>query len=205
MKGNEVLRLKWIGSSFITFSLILIGIFLYVRLLVDPENIVRIDSHEPIAFPTELHPVVEERTQQLIKQSAEKGIRVVITDDFRSAEDQDRLYAKGRSAEGNIVTHAKGGESYHNFGLAVDFALKVPSGDVIWDMQYDGNANGAADWMEVVDTAKELGFEWGGDWAHFRDYPHLEMNFGLSIAQLQNGERPPDSFLTVEQAYERES
>ena len=173
----------------------------YVWFLFDSENFVRIDNDEQVAFPTELHPAVKEGTQQLIKQSAEKGIRVVITDDFRNAEDQDRLYAKGRSIEGNIVTHAKGGESYHNFGLAVDFALKTPSGDVIWDMQYDGNANGTADWIEVVDTAKALGFEWGGDWAHFKDYPHLEMDFGLSIVQLQRGERPPNSPLTAEKTY----
>ncbi|MFP9170447.1 M15 family metallopeptidase, partial [Enterococcus faecalis] len=23
--------------------------------------------------------------------------------------------------------------------------------------------------------AKTLGFEWGGDWKRFKDYPHLEM------------------------------
>jgi len=141
---------------------------------------------------------VKERSNQLIQQAADKGIVIVITDDFRSAEDQDLLYEKGRSTEGNIVTYAKGGESYHNFGLAIDFALKTPSGNVIWDMQYDGNNNGKADWTEVVKMAKALGFEWGGDWAKFKDYPHLQMNFGLTIAQLQNGERPAESSITAD-------
>lgn len=141
---------------------------------------------------------MKERSNQLIQQAADKGIVIVITDDFRSAEDQDLLYEKGRSTEGNIVTYAKGGESYHNFGLAIDFALKTPSGNVIWDMQYDGNNNGKADWTEVVKMAKALGFEWGGDWAKFKDYPHLQMNFGLTIAQLQNGERPAESSITAD-------
>ena len=112
--------------------------------------------------------------------------------------EQDRLYEKGRTAGGNIVTYAKGGESYHNFGLAVDFALKTAEGDVIWDMKYDRNGNSRADWMEVVNIAKELGFEWGGDWPQFKDYPHLQMDFGLSIADLQNGARPPGQTFIVD-------
>lgn len=198
MKGNEVLRIKWIGSSFITFTLVLIAILLYIQSLTNSGTLMKPEMNPSDSVPTGMHPIVEERANQLMQQSAEKGIVIVITDGFRSAEDQDRLYEKGRSSEGNIVTHAKGGESYHNFGLAVDFAIKVPSGNVIWDMQYDGNENGAADWMEVVEMAKVLGFEWGGDWARFKDYPHLEMNFGLSIAQLQRGEQPPDRPLTAD-------
>ncbi len=149
-------------------------------------------------MPTELNPIVKERTEQLIQQAAKKGIVVVITDSFRSAEDQDELYEQGRTTDGNIVTNAKGGESYHNYGLAIDFALETPSGDVIWDREYDRNGNGKADWAEVVKMAKTLGFEWGGDWKGFKDYPHLEMNFGLTIADLQNGERPADSSLTAD-------
>lgn len=150
------------------------------------------------SLPTELHPVINERSNQLIQQSAAKGIAIIITDGFRSAEDQDRLFEKGRTVAGNIVTHAKGGESYHNFGLAIDFAIKTPSEDVIWDMGYDGNMNGKPDWDEVVEMAKALGFEWGGDWPKFKDYPHLQMNFGLSIADLQNGKRPAHLSLTAD-------
>ncbi|MFS0779595.1 M15 family metallopeptidase [Neobacillus sp. 3P2-tot-E-2] len=153
---------------------------------------------ESADFPTELHPIVKERSNQLIQQAAEKGIVILITDDFRSAEDQDRLYEQGRTVEGNIVTHARGGESFHNFGLAIDFAIKTPTENVIWDMQYDGNQNGKSDWDEVVEMAKALGFEWGGDWAQFKDYPHLQMNFGLTLADLQNGKRPDESSLTVD-------
>ncbi|WP_157337268.1 M15 family metallopeptidase [Paenibacillus lutrae] len=136
---------------------------------------------------TELNPVVAEKKAELVKKTAAIGITILITDDFRSIEAQDELYKKGRSVDGSIVTKAKGGESYHNYGLAVDFALRKKDGKVIWDMNYDGNRDGKKDWMQVVKIAKDLGFEWGGDWENFPDYPHLQMSFGLSIAQLQRG------------------
>jgi peptidoglycan LD-endopeptidase CwlK len=149
-------------------------------------------------MPTELNPIVKERTEQLIQQAAKKGIVVVITDSFRSAEDQNKLYEQGRTTDGDIVTNAKGGESYHNYGLAIDFALETPTGDVVWDREYDRNGNGKADWAEVVQMSKALGFEWGGDWKGFKDYPHLEINFGLNIADLQNGERPAGTTVTAD-------
>ncbi|ALC83726.1 MULTISPECIES: M15 family metallopeptidase [Bacillus] len=140
------------------------------------------DSTEPslqdvkdAPLPTELHPVVAENRDKLANRAKEIGISIVITDDFRSFEEQDKLYAKGRTTKGSIVTYAKGGESYHNYGLAIDFALRLNNGNVSWDMEYDGNKNGTSDWMEVVKIAKELGFEWGGDWSGFKDYPHLQM------------------------------
>lgn len=124
---------------------------------------------------TDLHPDVAEKRDQLIEKAKAQGIDVVITDGFRSFEEQDELYARGRTTEGQIVTYSKGGESYHNYGLAIDFALRVDNGDIIWDMEYDGNGNGKSDWMEVAEIGKKLGFEWGGDWQGFKDYPHFQL------------------------------
>jgi len=169
----------------------------YIQSSKDQNHITTTPKHTN-SYPTELNPIVKERTNQLVQQAAKKGIRVVITDGFRSAADQDQLYKKGRTVSGNIVTNAKGGESYHNYGLAVDFALKTTTGKIIWDMQYDGNKDGKSDWYEVVDLAKNIGFTWGGDWIKFKDYPHLQMDFGLSIADLQNGERPDVPSLTAD-------
>ena len=84
------------------------------------------------------------------------------------------------------MTNAKGGESYHNYGLAVDFAVEA-DGEVIWDVSYDGNDNGKSDWEEVAEIAKDLGFTWGGEWEEFKDYPHLQMDFDTSIRDLQRG------------------
>ncbi|MGE8205356.1 M15 family metallopeptidase [Heyndrickxia sp. NPDC080065] len=190
-----ILFLKKRNRNFLLIiCFVIIGV-LYIQYLQSnkPSN-----KNHSITIPTELNPIVKERTNQLIQQAAKKGITVVITDGFRSAKDQDQLYQKGRTVSGNIVTNAKGGESYHNYGLAVDFALKTPSGKIIWDMKYDGNKNSKPDWYEVVDLAKKLGFTWGGDWPKFKDYPHLQMDFGLSIADLQNGVKPDASSLTVD-------
>ena len=195
-KGNAILKLNWRGK----FSLTLFIVFILYFIMKNPLglNLLNRLTMESADFPTELHPIVKERSNQLIQQSAAKGIVILITDDFRSAEDQDQLYEQGRTVEGNIVTNARGGESFHNFGLAIDFAIKTPTESVIWDRQFDGNQNGKSDWDEVVEMAKALGFEWGGDWAQFKDYPHLQMNFGLTLADLQNGKRPDQSSLAVD-------
>lgn len=135
-----------------------------------------------------LHPVVADYTEKLIEEAGAIGISILITDGYRTPEEQDRLYRKGRDQNGRIVTNAKGGQSYHNFGLAIDFALLDEDGEPLWDIAYDGNKNGEPDWFEVAELAKELGFEWGGDWANFTDYPHLQMTFGYSIEELQHAQ-----------------
>lgn len=136
---------------------------------------------------TGMDPGVVRKMDELLGRTAAIGIKIVITDDFRSVEEQNKLYSQGRTSEGKIVTHAKGGESYHNYGLAIDFALKTKSGKIIWDMNADTNGDGRKDWTQVVAIAKELGFEWGGDWTSFPDYPHPQLSYGLSIAELQRG------------------
>lgn len=154
----------------------------------------RVLVNKDVPLPDELHPEVEEAKNELIARSAKKGIEVVITDGHRSSKEQNKLYEKGRSTEGNIVTNVAGGGSYHNYGLAIDFALKLDNGDVVWDMKRDDNDNGESDWMEVVAIGKDLGFEWGGDWSSFKDYPHLQMDFGLTIRELKRGHRPEKSY-----------
>jgi peptidoglycan L-alanyl-D-glutamate endopeptidase CwlK len=105
---------------------------------------------------------------------------------YRSNKEQDALYAKRPK-----VTNAKGGESYHNYGLAIDIVLlKDKNGDgtfetASWETNVDFDGDGVADWMEVVKIFKSYGWEWGGDW-HFKDMPHFQKTYGLSIKQLQS-------------------
>lgn len=147
-------------------------------------------ENKDVPMPSKLHPTVDTAKDRLVQRAADKGIDIAITDGYRTIEEQNALYEQGRSKEGQVVTHASGGESYHNYGLAIDFALRLNNGEVIWDMEYDGNGNGKSDWMEVVAIAKDLGFDWGGDWSSFKDYPHLQMDFGYSIRELKLGDRP---------------
>ncbi|CCC85682.1 L-alanyl-D-glutamate peptidase [Paenibacillus polymyxa M1] len=138
-----------------------------------------------------LLPVVRTAAECLIERSFALGIPIVITQGLRTIAEQNELYAQGRTKPGPKVTNAKGGTSYHNFGVAIDFSLLLPDGrSVSWDTQRDGNADHKADWMQVVAIAKELGFEWGGDWKTFTDLPHLQIVFGLSTAQYRAGKRP---------------
>ncbi|MCM2677142.1 M15 family metallopeptidase [Alkalicoccobacillus plakortidis] len=187
MKAKIGIALSW---GFILLTLCLFLVILYQEKQLDGPHEAFAKGDEESEPPTDLHPVVAEKADELVEEAKKKDIQVVITDDFRTIEDQDSLYDRGRESGDKIVTHAKGGESYHNYGLAIDFALKTDDGDVIWDLNYDGNDNGEADWMEVVAIAKDLGFTWGGDWTRFKDYPHLQMDFGYSINELQRGYYP---------------
>lgn len=138
-----------------------------------------------------IHPVLLAGTNVLIQRCYTKGIPIVITQGMRTFAEQNVLYAQGRSKPGTIITNARGGSSYHNYGLAVDFALLLPDGNAVsWDMKRDGDQDKKADWQEVVAEAKQLGFEWGGDWTTFQDYSHLQMTFGLTTDQLRAGKRP---------------
>jgi peptidoglycan L-alanyl-D-glutamate endopeptidase CwlK len=89
------------------------------------------------------------------------------------------------------VTKAKGGQSYHNYGLAVDIVLIVDKDgngsyeSASWDVKSDFDGDGKSDWMEVVAIFKRHGWEWGGDWNHFSDKPHFQKTLGYSIASLQ--------------------
>ena len=84
----------------------------------------------------------------------------------RSWAEQDALYAKGRTAPGLRVTKARGGYSWHNFGLAFDVGLFTVSGGYVAD---------DAPYRELVKKAGvPAGFEWGGVWTEFPDTPHFQ-------------------------------
>lgn len=107
----------------------------------------------------------------------------------RTIAEQNELYAQGRTKPGKIVTNAKGGQSYHNYGLAVDIVLlwdKDGNGTfetAVWDTKTDFDGDKKSDWMEIVAIFKRYGWEWGGDWK-FSDPPHFQKTFGKSIADL---------------------
>lgn len=183
----------------ITWTVIIVFFFvviLLVSLLFKPYQLEKRYNYdyfgENAPIPTKLNPIIEKKKNTLINRAAEKNIHVVITQAVRSISKQNALYAQGRTAKGNIVTNTKGGESYHNYGLAIDYALLDAKGNIIWDVNYDGNGNGKSDWFEVADIGKKLGFDWGGDWLGFKDYPHLQMTFDLTIDMLKRGYRVKD-------------
>jgi peptidoglycan L-alanyl-D-glutamate endopeptidase CwlK len=108
---------------------------------------------------------------------------------LRTFKEQDDLYALGRTKPGKIVTNAKGGQSYHNYGLAFDIVLLVDRDkngtfeSASWETNVDFDGDGKADWKEIVTIVKQYGWEWGGDWK-FIDMPHFQKTLGYSVKQL---------------------
>ncbi|MCX40474.1 alkaline phosphatase [Listeria monocytogenes] len=112
---------------------------------------------------------VADKTQNVIKKMAKKGIYLCVAQGYRSSAEQNALYAQGRTKPGAVVTNAKGGQSNHNYGVAVDLCLYTSDGkNVIWEST-------TSRWKTVVSAMKAEGFEWGGDWKSFKDYPHFEL------------------------------
>ena len=134
-----------------------------------------------------LHPAIRTDVSNIFLEAYGKNIQLRLTQGFRSWEEQEKLYELGRTLPGEIVTNAEAGMSWHNYGLAFDFCLLQPMltgmKRIIWDRNIDLNGDGKKDWMQVVEIAKRFGFSWGGDWESFKDYPHLQKTFGLTIKQ----------------------
>jgi peptidoglycan L-alanyl-D-glutamate endopeptidase CwlK len=139
-----------------------------------------------------LHPKVRDEAleiyQEICKSLTGRAIcRFTFT--LRTIAEQNKLFSQGRTIAGKIVTKARGGHSYHNWGLAIDIVLiKDVNGDgnyekAVWDTKSDFDGDGKSDWIEVVQIFKEYGWEWGGDWK-FYDAPHFQKTFGYSVRQL---------------------
>ena len=93
-----------------------------------------------------------------------KGCRLRLTHVYRSPEEQDALYAQGRTKKGAKVTNSKAWQSIHQYGFAIDIVIMYDNdGDgkfeeVSWDTKRDGDKDGVADWLEVTKVFTEAGF-----------------------------------------------
>lgn len=140
-----------------------------------------------------LHPLLRAEVEAIYKEicAALNGRAICrFTHTLRTFAEQDALFAQGRTAPGKRVTQARGGQSYHNYGLAIDIALLVDTDNngsketASWQSRVDFDNDAVADWQEVVAIFKRYGWEWGGDW-RFKDEPHFQKTLNYSIAQLQ--------------------
>jgi peptidoglycan LD-endopeptidase CwlK len=104
------------------------------------------------------------------------NVQVIVIQGLRTFAESNALYAQGRTEPGPIVTDAPAGESYHNYGLAFDFAMITDGKD-----DYVVGPH----WMEVVATMKAAGMTWGGDFpANIVDNPHFENKYGHNWRDL---------------------
>ena len=125
-----------------------------------------------------LKPKVKALALELQKRAKEVGIDIIFTCTLRSVAEQNKLYARGRTLPGKIVTNARGGESLHNYGVAFDIC-PVINGKAIF--------NDASLFNRVGKIGIDLGLEWGGSWKKFIDKPHFQYTAGYSLNAFKNG------------------
>lgn len=112
-----------------------------------------------------LDALVQPYARALYFKARGNGITVNIISGLRTFQEQDALYAQGRTSPGDIVTNARAGHSVHNFGLAFDVGVFEGSRFLAESPRY--KAVGA--------LGLELGLEWGGNWKTIVDEPHFQL------------------------------
>lgn len=142
-----------------------------------------------------LHPALREEGLQIYKEicAALTGRALCrFAYALRTFAEQEVLYAQGRGKPGDIVTDARGGFSYHNYGLAVDVVFLLDKDNngthesASWDFQADFDGDKTPDWNEVDTIFKKYG--WSGLY-HKRDgkrwdLPHFQKTFGFPVNEL---------------------
>lgn len=133
-----------------------------------------------------LHPTVRDEVLKIVAD-CDKALtgksKIRITQGLRTIPEQDGMYAQGRTAPGKKITNAKGGQSIHNYGFAVDICLIIDGKEASWETAKDWDNDGIADWMECVAIFARYGWVWGGSWKTFKDMPHFEKR-GLTWQNL---------------------
>ena len=69
------------------------------------------------------HPRLQVLAAELLEECRKENLKIQIGETLRTKEEQDALYAQGRTKPGKIVTNAKGSSysSFHQWGTAFDF------------------------------------------------------------------------------------
>lgn len=122
-------------------------------------------------WETGLHPTLIEAVHAVLVEMQTIGHPMLVAQGVRSVEQQQALYAKGRTEKGPVVTNADGIASKSNhqpqsdgYGHAVDCAFMS---EFPWSEFHP--------WKQYGDAAKRHGLVWGGDWTKLKDRPHIEL------------------------------
>lgn len=128
------------------------------------------------------------------------GQELGVTQGLRTSSEQNALWSQGRMAldevnklrvivgwaalteEQNVkVTNAKPGESYHEFGMAVDVVPLTAAGDPDWNDAHPV-------WKNLIQLGEGLGMTSGISWS---DEPHFQMSGKWPVG------KPPAEALTL--------
>lgn len=111
-----------------------------------------------------------ERYLQLLANCDARGARYYSISGYRSVPEQNELYAQGRTKPGQIVTKAKGGQSWHNWGVAGDSCRDKDVTRAGLQMDWDMDS-----YAILAEEAKKLGLDAGYYWK-FKDAPHVQLD-----------------------------
>jgi len=75
------------------------------------------------------------------------------------------------------VTNAAGGESWHNYGCAVD-CVPMLGGKALWSYR-----DYREEWELFGNSAEDVGLEWAGSWTGFKEYAHVQSGKGNPLLQ----------------------
>lgn len=135
------------------------------------------------------HPRLQVLAARLIEECNKQGLKIKIGETLRTKEEQDALYAQGRTKPGNIVTNAPGSSysSYHQWGTAFDFFRNDGTGAY----------NESGKFFEKVGAiGVSLGLEWGGNWKTIVDKPHFQLpDWGSSTSGIKRLYATPAEFM----------
>jgi peptidoglycan LD-endopeptidase CwlK len=116
---------------------------------------------------SKVDPRLREKVVKLLEVMQKKGHPMVVVQGLRTVEEQQALFAQGRTKPGKIVTYADGVKvkSNHQSGRAADLTFLTPDFQVTWK----------GPWSLFGDEAERLGLRWGGRWVKPVDRPHVEL------------------------------
>lgn len=111
----------------------------------------------------ELTPKTKELALEFLERCEEEGLKVKITETYRTKERQEKLYAQGRTEEGPVVTWTK--NSKHTTRRAFDIC------------QQGDNPYGDEEFFrKCAEIGKEVGLSPGYYWERHQDKPHYELD-----------------------------
>lgn len=152
----------------------------------------------PSSDVRDLQPEIMGLALRFVGTCGQNGLIVRVAQTLRTWEEQDALYQQGRSLPGKVVTKAKPGSSFHNYGLAFDVCF-VGRDPYLEQMEKVNKARAYMAWDNLGMIGKKLGLSWGGDFKTIKDRPHFEIK-GLTISEAKelwpNGWKPGVSTLS---------
>lgn len=109
-----------------------------------------------------LHPEFAGRLIKVLEDLRGQGLPFAMFEGFRTRQRQAALYAQGRTVSGPVVTNARPGESFHQYGLAAD---------VVWfgGERFSWSPLDPKAWDKLHGAAAKVGLRWL-PW----EKPHLE-------------------------------